>query len=488
MRLIYLKKLVVVASTIKVWPCSSVSLEKGGMTRRANTKFFVSSSLNGNKKTVQVLSGGEFSLKHLHPDLYRAFGVGSLGQNNVASELESLLVTEMVGEQGFTHVREADKGTIEVSDVNVTGDGSGTSRVAFYDLHTLTVDTGATVYAEAKMFLGVSNCPDQACLTFTLRGDMVGVQELHIGKGATFVLGKKASIGSELRPNVFQLHNLFVNGGALVTLPYDATVKVHRMMRIGEHDWTKPVTTIQISFNATLEAGAIELLKTARIDGEGRGYGLDMGEHALPDMLTDVAYAPATHLINSSNSYEGGTHAGRGSWTKASSDAPNLVSTARSYGMFDFPTTSGCMGMGSNAHGSAGSPGGAAVRFTALERKGQDGNAVDWDSGIITINGTVDMDGAQASHAHSGGGAQQSDSDWRHRREQTRAGGGDHPTGALAQSHAAGRLIVDNVDVVGAAHSGPKKPADGGRHDRHIDAGIHIVKVHTGNVTRGHED
>ena len=384
---------------------SSVSLEKGGMTRRANTKFFVSSSLNGNKKTVQVLSGGEFSLKHLHPDLYRAFGVGSLGQNNVASELESLLVTEMVGEQGFTHVREADKGTIEVSDVNVTGDGSGTSRVAFYDLHTLTVDTGATVYAEAKMFLGVSNCPDQACLTFTLRGDMVGVQELHIGKGATFVLGKKASIGSELRPNVFQLHNLFVNGGALVTLPYDATVKVHRMMRIGEHDWTKPVTTIQISFNATLEAGAIELLKTARIDGEGRGYGLDMGEHALPDMLTDVAYAPATHLINSSNSYEGGTHAGRGSWTKASSDAPNLVSTARSYGMFDFPTTSGCMGMGSNAHGSAGSPGGAAVRFTALERKGQDGNAVDWDSGIITINGTVDMDGAQASHAHSGGGA-----------------------------------------------------------------------------------
>ena len=125
---------------------------------------------------------------------------------------------------------------------------------------------------------------------------------------------KTASIGTNV-PNVFHLYNLFVNGGAFVTLPYDATVKADRLMRIGEHDWTKPVTTIQVSFNASIEAGAIEILTTARIDGEGRGYGLDLGEHALPSALVDVAQAPATHLAGSTNTFEGGTHAGRGSWT-----------------------------------------------------------------------------------------------------------------------------------------------------------------------------
>ena len=89
---------------------SSLNLEEGGMIHKANTKFLVSSAADGNKKTVQVLSGGEFSLKHLSPETYRAFGVGGLGRNNVASEFERLLVTEVVDEQGFTHVREVDEG------------------------------------------------------------------------------------------------------------------------------------------------------------------------------------------------------------------------------------------------------------------------------------------------------------------------------------------------------------------------------------------
>ena len=56
---------------------SSLNLEKGGMIRKASTKFLVSSAADGNKKTVQVLDGGEFSLEHLPPETYRAFGVGA---------------------------------------------------------------------------------------------------------------------------------------------------------------------------------------------------------------------------------------------------------------------------------------------------------------------------------------------------------------------------------------------------------------------------
>ena len=79
---------------------------------------------------------------------------------------------------------EVHEGTIEVVDEDVVGDGTGTGRTAFYDLHMLTVDSGATVFSMAKMLLGVNNCPDQSCLTFTLRGKLLGVHELHIYREA----------------------------------------------------------------------------------------------------------------------------------------------------------------------------------------------------------------------------------------------------------------------------------------------------------------
>ena len=57
--------------------------------------------------------------------------------------------------------------------------------------------------------------------------------------------------------------------------------------------------------------------------------------------------------------------------------------------------------MGSSDQGNVGSPGGAAVRFKAVERPG----AIEWESGVIIVNGTVSMNGAQATHSDKGGGA-----------------------------------------------------------------------------------
>ena len=417
---------------------SSLSLVKGGEIRKFNVKLIVTGGLTDppNQKTVEINPGGVFSLRHLSKTKARAFGSKEIFGGSGAVAFEKMLVSD-----DKAHIREEAKGTLQVVDAKAYGEGTG--RSAFYDVKEIFIKSGGTLLTESKLIIGKINCKTtNKCVNVYIEGVIEGLRELHIIEGATVVLGAKGSIESEL-VNHFNLKSFYMGGGSHMTLPYGAKLFVEGMLRVGDHDYQLPQTTLAVTFNATIEAGVVQLLTTARVDGQGRGFGLDYNietpdswsadRKELYAMTEAVSSGHGDGELNghkdsdelwtrvSSKTFAGGSHAGRGF----------MAERSRSYGHFDYPLTAGSVGFHSTP--SAKAAGGAAVRFI-IPKKGcvwgeesvsEDDetcskSCVESDSwklvdgtddplkeqcGTMLVNGTISMAGADATQSQAGGGA-----------------------------------------------------------------------------------
>jgi hypothetical protein len=178
--------------------CPNYDLAEGETIFTHNTECTKGS--DDSFSNIRVENGGKFSFKHL----------------SRASQVilpENVFVTE-----GFTHIynsEDSGKPSVKVTNTNARRYSSGSVRSATYNIDSMTIEEGGTIYSESKM--------DFQGMNLTLKGKMIGVEQMFIGQDSTIELFRTGAISSSVQ-NTFILDKIVLNGTLIV--PMDASIRV----------------------------------------------------------------------------------------------------------------------------------------------------------------------------------------------------------------------------------------------------------------------